>query len=253
MGDFMNNEATSQPRERREYSKSFLMWVAAALLAAALFGGSAVVYAALHQKEQAEALSAKEQYDEAFLLAMKNRLEEQAVAIAAVQDSLSRIVPLTAGPPPSGDIRDIIDGLEALQRSNRQTDQILRDWHDTSVALNPQRVTLNISPIGTAYAADKKQQNKAEKQPTQPQTNAATPNASLVQPPPQTEQHESKFRQLRPFLWAFIIVPLFFGYRAFGHVNSQNARTQDFAFGTIAAVLGYYFGIGAGAFAVAFA
>ena len=232
------------PSQRREYSKDFLLWIAVALLFAAIFGGIALVYATLHQKEQADALSAKEQYDESFLLAMRGQIEQQATIIASLRSSLSPIVASSI----ADNLRDILTALAEIDRSNRQTAAILGEWHSTSVALNPTRLTLNVSPMGAAYAAEQKQK-KMDKQP--PPANVGMPGPPLI-PPPQPESHESKLKALKPFLWAFIVVPLLFGYGAFRNVNSQNTRTQDFAFATIAAVLGYYFGLGSGAFAVAF-
>ncbi|MDI1264892.1 MAG: hypothetical protein PS018_16695 [bacterium] len=135
-------------------------------------------------------------------------------------------------------VRSMRRDMEILNSITNETRDSVQNWRDAGERLVGKRLTLNIHPMASAYA-------KVWNRPPPPPEPAHKPAL---------EEKVDKLTRLSPYLWAFISIPALALFISFGLLFASEAdKVQDFAIATIIGLLGYFSGLGAGAFAVALA
>lgn len=136
-------------------------------------------------------------------------------------------------------VRSMRRDMEILNSITIETRDSVQNWREASERLVGKRLTLNVNPVESAYA-------KVWTKPPPPPPEPAHK--------PALEEKVDKLTRLSPYLWAFISIPALALFISFGLLFASRAdKVQDFAIATIIGLLGYFSGLGAGAFAVALA
>jgi hypothetical protein len=139
-------------------------------------------------------------------------------------------------------ISNLRDRSEAIANAAADADALLRTWLN-EIANTPQRhATINFPLIDRAYGKDEPKKASPK----------FTPSPIVSAPLPQASHTPDKLEKLSPFLWAFLVIPLIFGVAAFCCLFSSQPKVQDFGIATLNGVVGYFFGLGAGGFAIGF-
>jgi hypothetical protein len=253
---------------QRTFTGGHQLIIALVGLAAVATGYVAMSHIATSFKSVKQALSQREDYDRSFVEVMKSNFEEQRAAISTLQKtfgdiaSVSRDIISPAGaflgvgvnPRIYDDARLLRESVEAATRAipevarlNEESEASIRNWVEASQHLRDARRTENFSFINPAFSKEWK-----PKQANVPPMVVPPPAPPAVTAPP-PHPNTDRVDRLSPFLWAFLAVPFVFGLIAFFYLNSTNPKVQDFAISTIIAILGYFSGLGAGAFAVVLA
>jgi len=221
-------------------------------MVATLFAAYAAFTVFPYARDVHNALGLREEFDQSFSEIMSGNMEEQRAAVDSLRNNLAQL----ANAPSLENQRDKIAALqndaERISRLNTDSVRSIRNWIDASASLRvKQMFSSNLPLLNSARATEWKKGARNGKTNTKLGAPAPSQNPAPKIEPPEASQGQSKWDRVKPFLWAFLFIPFLFGVLAFRRLDSTDQRVQDFSMSTIVAVTGYFFGLGAGAFAVA--
>jgi hypothetical protein len=234
--------------------KSKRLVVAVLALYAMLFAIWAVANAADVVAGTRSDLAARVSHDRSFAETLKANLEEQRSALEEIKKKLRAAIESSTQRPATYNLDNIITDAELyamekdvqqLTRINEESTASVNNWIEATAGLTGRRLALDFSIIGPAYG-------KVWKSPASAPPAATKPPAA-GETPAEASKRDDKFEKLKPFLWAFTVIP---GVCLFGFIGclfSPAAAVQNFAMSMIIGLIGYFMGLGSRAFAMAFA